>query len=151
MSNINPGTFTTRPEIDGTFGAAFASAGYDLDISSLTPSSSFFATAGCVARLRRLVAGPDRSWIGRPEQPASFADGTRLFAYRALRTKLGCRDLALALADVRASTRLLQSASGIAPERVQKANALAADIAAELGSEHNLRCKAMGQAATANR
>jgi hypothetical protein len=107
--------------------------------------------AGCVARLRRLVADPDRSWIGRPEQPASFADGTRLFAYRALRAKLGCRDLALARADVRNSTSLLQSAPGIAPGRAQKASALAADVAEELASEHDLRCKAMGQAATAAR
>jgi hypothetical protein len=96
---------------------------------------------GCVDRLKRLVAQTDRSWITRPEAPASFADGTRLFAYRALRGQLTCRQLVLAIADVRTSSAsLLRSASTVPPARVHKASALAKDVGGELGAEREARC-----------
>ena len=101
--------------------------------------------ADCVARLKRLVTASDRSWIGQPEKPASFADGTRLFAYRALRPKLTCRELALAEADVKTSTALMrQSASNVPSGLAQKTAALAGEVAAELGREREDRCRTFG-------
>ena len=96
---------------------------------------------GCVAQLKGMVTGADRGWIGRPQAPQQFADGTRLFAYRALRPKLSCRELSLAIGEIAvASKRLLDSASAIPQDRAQNVAALANDVAGELTSEQASRC-----------
>ena len=83
---------------------------------------------GCVAQLKGMVTGADRGWIGRPQAPQQFADGTRLFAYRALRPKLSCRELSLAIGEIAAaSKRLLDPASAIPQDRAQNVAALAND------------------------
>jgi hypothetical protein len=102
-----------------------------------------------MARLKRLVSNPDRSWIGRPESAASFADGTRLFAYRALRPQLTCRELTLAVGDVRGSATQLRSTPTVPSQRAQKAAALAAQVMGELGQEREVRCGTPGPGASA--
>jgi hypothetical protein len=42
----------------------------------------------CIDRLKVLVSNPDRRWVKQPEEPATFANGVRLFAYMALQKKL---------------------------------------------------------------
>ena len=44
--------------------------------------------AQCRSALKKLVDSPKRGWVGQQQAPAAYMDGTRLFAYRALRTKL---------------------------------------------------------------
>jgi hypothetical protein len=95
----------------------------------------------CMAQLKRMVDGTNRTWIGRAEPPQQFADGTRLFAYRALRPKLNCRELSQALTEIDASSKRLQDpASAVSPDRVERVAALAADVAGELKTEHSGRC-----------
>jgi hypothetical protein len=47
----------------------------------------------CAAELKRMVKDPKRDWIGQPQSPDAYANGTRLFAYRALRKNLTCTEL----------------------------------------------------------
>ena len=95
----------------------------------------------CMAQLKRMVDGTNRTWVGRAEPPQQFADGTRLFAYRALRPKLNCRELSLALTEIDASSKRLQDpASSISPDRAERVATLAADVAGELKTERAGRC-----------
>src|SRR5258706_15961393 len=55
------------------------------------------STDGCLARLKALLDDPSRKWVGRPQSPDEHTDGTRQFAYRALRKELSCKELALAI------------------------------------------------------
>ena len=90
--------------------------------------------------------------LGRPQPPQQFVDGTRLFAYRALRPKLSCRELSLAIGEIAvASRRLLDPASAVPQERAQSVAALASDVSGELASEQASRCTtATGARSSAN-
>jgi hypothetical protein len=113
--------------------------------ASATESSACTEGGDCVAQLKRMVDGTNRTWVGRAEPPQQFADGTRLFAYRALRPKLNCRELSLALTEIDSSSKKLQDpASAVSPERAERVTALAADVAGELKSEHAGRCSSTG-------
>jgi len=102
----------------------------------------------CMAQLKRMVDGTNRTWIGRAEPPQQFADGTRLFAYRALRPNLNCRELSLALTEIgSASKRLQDPASAISADRVERATALAAEVSDELKAEHAGRCSSTNTSA----
>ena len=73
-----------------------------------------------MAQLKRMVDGANRTWIGRAEPPQQFADGTRLFAYRALRPKLSCRELSLALTEIDTSQQAAaRSGFGRRPDRAR--------------------------------
>jgi hypothetical protein len=95
----------------------------------------------CAAELKKLVANPRRDWIGRPQSAEAYADGTRLFAYRALRRRLSCSELAGALEDTSAAAQLLQS-----PQHEQ-ARTLTNAVARELKAEHTRRCRPTAEAA----
>src|SRR5262249_8212201 len=41
--------------------------------------------AQCKSMLKTMIDNPDRGWIGQRQSPDAYANGTRLFAYRALR------------------------------------------------------------------
>ena len=98
-----------------------------------------------MAQLKRMVDGTNRTWVGRAEPPQQFAEGTRLFAYRALRPKLNCRELGLALTEIDSSSKRLQDpASAVSAERAERVTALAADVAGELKSERAGRCSSTG-------
>src|SRR6476646_2636258 len=47
----------------------------------------------CLAQLKALVSNDRRDWIGQPVPAAVYATGVRLFAYRALRPTLTCKQL----------------------------------------------------------
>ena len=47
----------------------------------------------CAAHLKHLVKDSNRDWIGVPQSPDGYSNGTRFFAYRALRKKLTCSEL----------------------------------------------------------
>jgi hypothetical protein len=110
-----------------------------------TDTAPCSAGGSCMNQLKRMVDGTNRTWIGRPEPPQQFADGTRLFAYRALRPNLTCRELSLALAEIDTSSKkVLDPASAVSSERAQRVAALATDVAGELSTEQAARCSAAG-------
>jgi hypothetical protein len=90
----------------------------------------------CTAELKKMVGEPRRDWIGHPQSAEAYANGTRLFAYRALRKKLTCGELKTALDDTSSAVALLQ-----APHH-ERARTLATAVGHELKSEHDRRCRA---------
>jgi hypothetical protein len=88
----------------------------------------------CAAQLRTMVDNPKRDWVGQPQSADGYADGTRLFAYRALRKKLTCGELKRALDETTAATALLE------PVRYEKVRTLATAVSRELKGEHGKRC-----------
>jgi hypothetical protein len=95
----------------------------------------------CSARLKALLADPNRSWVGQPQLPAEHAEGIRQFAYRALRAKLTCGELLLAIDEIAAATRTFATAvPGITSARSAQVRALDAKVEAELRAELASRC-----------
>jgi hypothetical protein len=88
-----------------------------------------------------MVDDPNRSWIQEPASPAVYANGTRLFAYLALRRSLTCKELALALNEIRAAADYLK---GTLPARTReqlvRVRELNTQINGELRAEHTERC-----------
>jgi hypothetical protein len=108
------------------------------------PESAEVATCAtpqaCAAELKQLVSSPKRDWIGKPQSADAYANGTRLFAYRALRKKLSCGELKGALADTSAAASLLGS------PRHDRARALTTAVSHELKLEQDRRCRPRGRA-----
>lgn len=95
----------------------------------------------CAAVLKAMVASTDRTWIDRPAAPAVLANGVRLFAYRALRSKLNCGELATALSEVEAAQRGFSGPVGdLEPEQVQRVRGLSVEVGGELRAERARRC-----------
>jgi hypothetical protein len=98
---------------------------------------------GCLARLKALLEDGERKWVGRPQSPLEHADGTRQFAYRALRAKLSCTELALAMDEMgKAMGTFRAPVAGIAPEQVARVRALDQQVHEELRAERARRCGA---------
>jgi hypothetical protein len=97
----------------------------------------------CVLILSALINDPKRSWIGQPQSAAEYANGTRFFAYRALRSRLNCRELRLASRDTKTATaRLSAPASGVSATQAANALSLSSAVGAELRRELATRCRA---------
>src|SRR5262245_52795310 len=78
--------------LDGLF--ASAAAGPEVTPPKREPDRSTCGTAAqCKGVLKTMIDSPDRGWIGKQQAASAYANGTRLFAYRALRTKLTCNEL----------------------------------------------------------
>jgi hypothetical protein len=96
----------------------------------------------CVAVLRGMIDDPKQSWMMRAPTPAEFANGTRLFAYRALKTTLDCGKLRFANAeldwaiDTFSSSRL----EGVDAAHRARVTALAEAVHAEIEGEIKKRC-----------
>jgi hypothetical protein len=96
----------------------------------------------CEELLRVRVEGADRSWIGRPETPQALLTGVRMFAYRQLRPRMTCSELAAALRELSSVPSALQTPpAGSKPEDVTRALGLAAKVHDELRAERDARCK----------
>lgn len=101
------------------------------------------ADQGCLDRLKGMLADRERTWIGRPQSPRDHTDGTRQFAYRALRGKLTCKELTLAMDEIAAAMRaLVAPVAGVAPDQVARVRVLDAQVQDELRAEHGSRCRA---------
>jgi hypothetical protein len=81
-----------------------------------------------------MVGDPKRDWVGQPQSPEAYANGTRLFAYRALRKKLSCDELKRALEDMHTASSALQS------PRHERVRTLASAVSQELTAEQGKRC-----------
>ena len=99
--------------------------------------------AQCKTALKKLVDNPKRGWVGQQQSPGAYVDGTRLFAYRALRTKLNCRELSAALTEVRATSKSLAGeVPGVSPDQISRTRALNGQVESELAKERGVRCNA---------
>jgi hypothetical protein len=97
---------------------------------------------GCLARLKALLDDQTRKWIGEPQLPPEHATGVRQFAYRALRTELSCKQLALAIDELAAAkTAFRASVPGVAPAQAARVRALDGQVEAELRAERAKRCE----------
>lgn len=111
-----------------------------------SPSSPASASAvcgadgGCLARLKALLADDGRKWIGKPQTLSEHVDGTRQFAYRALREQLSCHELSLAIADIATATNAMRASTSVPPEQITYVKKLDAQIQAELRNERGRRC-----------
>jgi hypothetical protein len=107
----------------------------------------------CANVLRAMVAGPDRKWIARPASPTVLANGVRLFAYRALKPKLSCPELAAALTEVETAAQAFSGPiANLDPEQAGRARTLSVEVGDELTAENARRCsqtKPVGSAADA--
>src|SRR5262245_26104331 len=89
----------------------------------------------CASQLRMLVSDPVRNWAGQPQSADAYANGTRLFAYRALRKKLSCDELRRALVETETAGPSLHG------PRYEAARKLMSDVRRELGAEKTRRCQ----------
>lgn len=101
----------------------------------------------CKSVLKKLIDDPKRGWVGQQQSPGVYVNGTRMFAYRALRTKLTCRELALALGEIRdASKSLAGAVPGVTPDQASRTRTLNTQVEAELSRERTARCSARATA-----
>jgi hypothetical protein len=97
----------------------------------------------CASVLKAMVAGSDRSWLQRPAPPPVLGNGVRLFAYRALAPRLGCNELALAVAEVEAAAQAFNHpVAGLEPEQMSRTRSLSLEVGEELRAERSARCAA---------
>jgi hypothetical protein len=108
-----------------------------------SPEKESCGTPGqCKSALKKLVESPKRGWVGQQQSPAAYIDGTRLFAYRALRAKLSCRELNLALTETRTvSKSLAGEVPGASADQISRTRALNSQVEGELARERGVRCK----------
>ena len=96
----------------------------------------------CALLLRLMVDDPTRSWISQRPSAAIYANGTRLFAYLALRTKLTCSELTLALDEIQAAASFLNDGiPALTLDQGAGVRALNSQVEGELRAEHAERCK----------
>jgi len=128
MSACGTGSsFSLLPGLPG-LGGSESEASPEADNTCPTPEK-------CATQLRMLVTDPVRNWVGQPQSAEACANGTRLFAYRALKKKLTCEELHRALAETETAGPSLQGA------RYEGARKLMTDVRRELGAERTKRCR----------
>jgi hypothetical protein len=132
VSNIDSGRSPAAPASRSTGGSAAGSA-----------AGSGCVDQGCLDRLKTLLEDRERKWIGQPQAAKEHADGTRQFAYRALRARLTCKELALAIDEIAKAVRaFVAPVAGVSSEQVVRVRALDAQVQDELRAEHASRCGA---------
>lgn len=98
--------------------------------------------AQCRSALKSMVDSRDRGWVGQKLPADAYTDGTRLFAYRALRKRLNCRELSMAVEEMRAASKALKEPMpGVTPEQASRTRALNTQVESELASEKAARCR----------
>jgi hypothetical protein len=97
--------------------------------------------SACMVRLKAMIENPNRDWVGRSQSPVEYANGTRLFAYRALRAQLTCPQLASALGEVGAAAKTFAApVAGVSAQQAKRVLALNAEVQGELRAEFGGRC-----------
>jgi hypothetical protein len=101
----------------------------------------------CIGRLKALISNPDRRWLKKPEEPATFANGVRLFAYMALQKKLSCDELTAALIETENAEKVFRgTVPGVRPMQVVAARRLSVRVARDLQAESAARCHSLSSA-----
>ena len=97
--------------------------------------------SACMVRLKTMIENPNRDWVGQPQAPVEYANGTRLFAYRALRGQLTCPQLASALGEIGAAAKAFAApVAGVSAQQAERVLALNAEMERELRAEFGGRC-----------
>jgi hypothetical protein len=130
----------------GILVAAGCAAGPGPDFDARAGLGCIDDSAECISRrqatLRHFVEDPDRAWIKEPPSPEAYASGVRLFAFRAKRDELTCDELAQGRREAEGARRALREAgTRITAAQSARSSVLAGEVAAELKSEMNRRCK----------
>jgi hypothetical protein len=120
-----------------------APSGFSLFTSNATGEKLAAATQAetcstpekCSVQLKKMINDPKRDWVGQKQAPDEYSNGTRLFAYRALRRKLSCDEIKRALEETGAALPSLE------PPRYAKARTLMIDVGRELNVERERRCR----------
>ena len=100
------------------------------------------SAAECKVVLKTMIESPDRSWIGQRPSPDAYANGTRLFAYRALKKQLTCGELSQAMDELGAVAKALGDATGgMSPDQATRTKALSGQVQVELAKERKGRCR----------
>jgi hypothetical protein len=100
------------------------------------------SAAQCKVMLKTMIDSPDRGWIGQRPAPDAYADGTRLFAYRALRKQLTCSELAAAVGELQVASKSMGGpVSGMSPDQLSRTRALSSQVEGELAREREGRCR----------
>jgi hypothetical protein len=96
----------------------------------------------CLDVLRAMIDDPRQSWMMRAPTTAEFANGTRLFAYRALKTTLECGKLRFANAELDWAIDTFSSGrlEGVDAAHRARVAALAEAVHAEIEEEIRKRC-----------
>lgn len=95
-----------------------------------------------MVQLKAMVEDPSRSWIGKPQSPVEYANGTRLFAYRALLKLLTCPQVAIALDEVASAANTFRGpVTGVDAVLAKRVLALNAQVEQELETERAVRCQ----------
>jgi hypothetical protein len=96
----------------------------------------------CMAQLKTMVDDPSRSWIRRRVSPLEYSNGTRLFAYRALRDRLSCPEMTLALNEINAAAGAFHApVAGVNAAQAAHLLRLNSDVGQELRAEFAGRCR----------
>lgn len=89
-----------------------------------------------------MIENPDRGWIGQRPSPDVYANGTRLFAYRALRKQLTCGELSAAVDELHAVSQSLGGpVAGMSPDQASRTRDLCSQVQTELAKERAGRCR----------
>jgi hypothetical protein len=98
--------------------------------------------------LKAMLADPKRSWVTKPESPAAFATGVKLFAYRGVRDKMTCAELAHGRAETVTMPQTLKPGSvpGMNDSRLAQVRDMSGQINKELSKEFDRACVTPTQA-----
>ena len=97
--------------------------------------------AECRTELPALVGAPSREWMKTPPEGKAVIAGARLLAYRLLRSKLSCDELATALAESEEANRqFVQIREGLSLDRAARFVALNYEVTSQLKAEQASRC-----------
>lgn len=108
--------------------------------------ASCVSVENCASVLKAMVASPDRSWVHRPAAPTVLANGVRLFAYRALGSRLDCDELAAALTELETAVHTFGNPlAGLQPEQMHRVRNLSIQVGGELHEERARRCAAQAK------
>jgi len=108
--------------------------------------ASCVSVENCASVLKAMVASSDRSWVHRPAAPTVLANGVRLFAYRALRPRLDCDELAAALTELETAVHTFGNPlAGLQPEQMHRVRNLSIQVGGELHDERARRCAAQAK------
>jgi hypothetical protein len=96
----------------------------------------------CKRVLKTMIESPDRGWIGQRPPPDDYGNGTRLFAYRALKRQLTCGELSQAVDELRSVSRKLDGpVPGMSADQASRTRALSSKVHGELTKERRGRCR----------
>ncbi len=96
-----------------------------------------------MARLKAMLDDKSRSWVNEQPTPQSYASGVRLFAYRATKSQLDCRELHAGTTETQKAKATLASTHipGLAKDQLAKVKALNDQVHEELAREYRRVCK----------